>query len=125
MKTENDDNERIAEWAGIECQCGYYRGTAESHNTRYWGNCPRHSNGGLPPDYDRDEVAVPLVPMLWDKGYNVLIDSFKTIYGDTRVACFVKNNGDGRCKSTATEPTIASSIKSAVLKMIEKGDSHA
>jgi hypothetical protein len=105
--TLQEQNEALAQWAGIECRC---------ENGRFgWSHCPRHSNGGKPPDYDRDEVAVGLLDVLVDKGYMPTLDWTGKVCG-WRCDFWLKLG----VRVTMTAPTIAAAIKVAVLQLIEK-----
>jgi hypothetical protein len=115
--TPREENELIAEWAGLdECRCGkeYPSDCKNEHPVRYWGNCPRHSNNGLPPDYDRDEVAVLLLPVLAQKTGDIYVT---LSYPNGTTACYPLRVD---VLFDSGEPTIAAAIKAAVLQLIEK-----
>lgn len=114
--------EQLAKFAGLECRCENIQpgitSQQDEHGT-YWGSCPMHSNGGQPPDYDRDEVAVGLLPVLVSKDYpgalivNELSPRFPNTYS-YEICRHRKENifGAGRA--------IASAICAAVLALIEE-----
>jgi hypothetical protein len=103
--TPREENEVLAQWAGVECRC--------TKHARYT-QCPRHSNNGIPPDYDRDEVAISLVPLLVNKTglpYEVIV--FATGGCQCQPATLFR-------EVSTLYPTIAAAIKAAVLQLIEK-----
>jgi hypothetical protein len=111
--TIREENEKLAIWAEIECRCKDPESYIWSSHPN-WHDCPRHSNNGLPPDYDRDEVATTLLSKLT----NYLIDRDIRghqvgIYGD-----------DNLVVQSEYLPTLAAAIKSAVLQLIEKEINH-
>jgi hypothetical protein len=112
-----EENERIAQWAGLECRCEKYSipTTRTSFEiATYYGNCPRHSNNGNPPDYDRDEVAILLLPILTAKTDYVYILKISPA-GETYCGPY---HEEPKCMMRDDfSPTIAAAIKSAVLQL--------
>jgi hypothetical protein len=121
--TKQKENEAIAIWVGLECWCSYppkggrfcvdgsTRVWEKGNSTRYWGNCPRHSNNSNPPDYDRDEVAISLLPVLTKKSGN----SYQLeVYQDGSARCY---HPDQHKSVMVLQSTIAAAIKAAVLQL--------
>jgi hypothetical protein len=113
--TKKEENEVLAQWAGIECRCEQDQHPfLSSELSRYWGNCPRHSSNGYPPDYDRDEVAITLMSILSRKTHMLYT---LDIYPDGVATCYPT---DTFRVLHNWQPTIAAAIKAAVLQLIEK-----
>jgi hypothetical protein len=113
--TKREENEVLAQWAGLECRCKVQHATLATLHP--WSECPRHSNGGNPPNYDRDEVAVSLLPILTAKTDYVYILKISPA-GETYCGpyheepkCMMRND---------FSPTIAAAIKVACLALVEK-----
>jgi hypothetical protein len=107
----NQEHKKIAHWAGLECRCEPEK-KDKSIKHLYWVNCPRHSNGGNPPDYDQNEVAISLLPLLSQKTEGV-------------VSLQVFPNGDAIVIHSGVIPdvsaiknSISAAIKTAVLELI-------
>jgi hypothetical protein len=118
----NKDHEKIVQWIGLECKCSQY----ERVGSNRWEYCPRHSNGGNPPDYDSCSVAIELLRVIRQKyheeGDEISISILSD--GDQSWLCvmetglrIIKGNGS----------TVPAAIKAAVLELIPwmfMGDPH-
>jgi hypothetical protein len=111
--TKKEENESIASWAGLECRCEpiLVKNVLTHYLHNYWGYCPRHCNGGLPPDYDRDEVAKSLLPIIVRKEYTPCLRldlsnqwRLELYFNDIFIVGYSK-------------PTIAAAIKAVVLQL--------
>jgi hypothetical protein len=120
--TPQEENEALAQWAGIECRCIHATCRATNEPTCYWGDCPRHSNNGNPPDYDRDEVVVKLMNVLITKGYNPTLEYVRMEPVDVIPSywwCSIWKSNKGIAEG-GQQPTIAAAIKATVLQLIKK-----
>lgn len=105
-----EQREALAAFAGLGCRCEFRQG-----DFTYWGSCPMHSNGGQPPDYDRDEVAMVLLDVLAEKSYRYCL-----VYeGDQNRMAIWRDEPLDRTIDFATD-SIAASICEAVLALIEE-----
>jgi hypothetical protein len=112
--TPREENEVLAQWAGIECQCGR---EPSYGSTLYWRDCPRHSNNDNPPDYGRDGGAITLLSKLNELGYRFELNN-RGKENDYTLEVWIKPQ-DGFL-AVVEKPTIAAAIKAAVLQLIEQ-----
>jgi hypothetical protein len=98
--TPQEQNELLAQWAGLECRCETLFCTCDAH-----------------PDYDRDEVAVTLLSKLNELGYRFELNN-RGKENDYTLEVWIKPQ-DGFL-AVVEKPTIAAAIKAAVLQLVQQ-----